>query len=209
MKDVVKILRGIGAIATDDHFVYTSGKHGSVYIRKDMLYPHTKKTSDVCKLIAEKFKNRNIDVVVGPSIGGIILSQWTAYHLTKLNKKEILSVFTEKDDESNQIFKRGYDKLVKNKRVLIVEDLTTTGGSVAKVVESVKKAGGKVIAVCVMVNRDPEKVTSISIGAPLTHLGIFRAEAFDAENCPLCEKNMPINIAVGHGKKYLETKLSR
>lgn len=209
MKDVVKILKNIGAIVTDDHFVYTSGKHGSVYINKDMLYPHTQKTSDVCKLIAERFKTKDINVVVGPSIGGIILSQWTAYHLTKLNKKEILSVFTEKDDKSNQIFKRGYDKLVRDKRVLIVEDLTTTGGSVAKVVKSVKKAGGKVIAVCVMVNRDPEKVTSISIGAPLTYLGIFRAEAFDAENCPLCKKNVSINIAVGHGKKYLETKLSR
>lgn len=208
MKDVVRILRGIGAIVTDDHFVYTSGKHGSVYIRKDMLYPHTKKTSDVCKLIAEKFKNKDVDVVVGPSIGGIILSQWTAYYLSRLKNKEVLGVFTEKDENSNQIFKREYDKLVKEKKVLIVEDLTTTGGSVAKVVKSVKKAGGKVIAVCVMVNRDPEKVTSKSIGAPLSYLGIFRAEAFDAEKCPLCNKKIPINTAVGHGKKYLEARIS-
>lgn len=209
MKDVVSILKDIKAIVINDHFVYTSGKHGSVYIRKDMLYPHTKKTSDVCRLIAEKFKNKDIDVVVGPSIGGIILSQWTAYHLTRLKKKEIQSVFTEKDEKSNQIFKRDYDKLVKNKKVLIVEDLTTTGGSVVKVVKSVKKAGGKVIAVCVMVNRDPENVTSKLVGAPLSYLGIFRAEAFDINKCPLCEKNIPINTVVGHGKKYLETKTNR
>lgn len=203
MKDVVGLLKKINAIIVDDHFVYTSGKHGSVYVRKDRLYPNTQKTSDVCKLIAEKFKDKNIDIVVGPSIGGIILSQWTAYHLTKLKKKEILGVFTEKDEENNQIFKRDYDKLVKNKNVLIVEDLTTTGGSVAKVVKSVKKAGGKVIAVCVMINRDPQKVTSKTIGAPLSSLGIFRAESFDSSNCPLCKKNIPINTSVGHGKKYL------
>ena len=112
MTDVVKLLKNINAIITDDHFVYTSGKHGSAYVRKDRLYPSTNKTSEVCKFIAEKFKNKNIDIVVGPSIGGIILSQWTAYHLTKLKKKEVLGLFTEKDEESDQIFKRDYDKLV-------------------------------------------------------------------------------------------------
>lgn len=206
MTDIVKLLKSIDAIITNGHFVYTSGKHGSVYVRKDRLYPNTKKTSDACKLIAEKLKNKNIDVVVGPSIGGIILSQWTAYHLTKLKKKEIFGVFTEKDEESNQIFKRDYDKLVKNKKVLIVEDLTTTGGSVAKVVKSVKKAGGKVTAVCVMINRDPKNVTSKIIGAPLSSLGVFEAKSFDEKMCPLCKQNIPINTTVGHGEKYLAAK---
>jgi len=206
MRNVVKILKDIQAIETGDHFVYTSGKHGSVYVRKDMLYPNTKMTSQVCKLFAKKFKNKDIDVIVGPSVGGIILSQWTAYHLSKLKNKDVLGVFTEKDEEGDQIFKRGYDKLVKNKKVLIVEDLTATGGSVAKVVKSVKKAGGKVIAVCVMINRNPEKVISKSIGAPLSQLGIFKAEAFPANKCPLCKKNVPINTIVGHGKKFLQKK---
>ncbi len=205
MTDIVKLLKNINAIITDSHFVYTSGKHGSVYVRKDMLYPNTKKTSEVCRLFAEKFKNKNIDVVVGPSIGGIILSQWTAYHLSKMKNKEILGIFTEKDEKNNQIFKRDYDKLVKNKKVLIVEDLTTTGGSVKKVVESVIKAGGKVVNVSVMVNRDPEKVTSKSIGTPLSYLCVFKAESFDKDKCPLCKKNVPINTAVGHGKKYIES----
>ncbi|MDO8660110.1 MAG: phosphoribosyltransferase family protein [Candidatus Parcubacteria bacterium] len=206
MTDIVKLLKSIGAITTNDHFVYTSGKHGSVYVRKDMLYPNTKKTSEVCKLIAEKFKDKDIDIVVGPSIGGIILSQWTAHHLSKLKKKEIPGIFTEKDGENNQIFKREYDKLVKDKKVLIVEDLTTTGGSVKKVVNSVRRASGKVIAVCVMINRDPKNVTSMTIGAPLSYLGIFKAESFDEKDCPLCKKNVEINTAIGHGKKYLHDK---
>ena len=203
MKDVIEILKDIKAIVTNSHFVYTSGKHGSVYVRKDMLYPNTLKTSQVCLLFAKKFKDKDIDVVVGPSIGGIILSQWTAYHLTKLKKKEILGIFTEKDENSNQIFKRDYDKLVKNKNVLIVEDLTTTSCSVKKVIDSVRKAGGKIIGVCVMVNRDPKSVTSKTIGTPLSSLGILKAESYDENKCPLCKKNVPINTIVGHGKAFL------
>lgn len=209
MKDIVKILKDIGAIVTDSHFVYTSGKHGSVYVRKDMLYPHTEMTSKVGRLFAQKFKNKKIDIVVAPAIGGIILSQWTAFHLSKIKKKEILGIFTEKDEESNQIFKRDYGKLIKNKKVLIVEDLVTTGGSVKKVVESVKKAGGKVVSVCVMINRDPKNVTSEEIGAPLHSLGIFLAESFEKKKCPLCKKNAPINIIVGHGKKFLKIATNR
>lgn len=206
MKDVVKLLKSISAILTDSHFVYTSGRHGSVYVRKDLLYPHTKMTSDVCKLFAEKFKNKNIDVVVAPALGGIILSQWTAYHLSKLKKKEVLGIFTEKDEKNNQIFKRGYDHLVKGKNVLIVEDLATTGGSVKKVVDSVRKAGGKVIAVSVMINRDPKNVTSKAVGAPLSSLGVFEAHSYDPKLCPLCQENIPINTVVGHGKKFLANK---
>lgn len=206
MSDVIDVLKQINAIVTNNHFVYTSGMHGSVYIRKDMLYPHTKETSLVCQMIAKKFKDVDIDIVVGPSIGGIILSQWVAFHLSKLKKKEVLGVFTEKDEQSNQVFKRGYDEIVKGKNILVVEDLTTTGGSVRKVVNAVKNAGGNVVEVCVMVNRNPEKVTSEIVGAPLTYLGIFRAEAFDREKCLLCKKKIPINTAVGHGKKFLQHK---
>lgn len=203
---IIGILKRIGAVLTDDHFVYTSGKHGSVYINKDALYPHTTESSQVGRMFAEKFKDVDIDVVAAPALGGIILSQWTAYNLSKLKSKEVLGVYTEKTPEKNQVFTRGYDKLVKGKNVLVIEDLTTTGGSVRKVVDSVKAAGGHVVAVCVMVNRDPVLVTSGVVGGPFSALGVLKAEAFDEADCPLCKDNVPINTDVGHGKKYLEGK---
>jgi orotate phosphoribosyltransferase len=213
MSDVISILKKVQAVLTDGHFVYTSGKHGSIYVNKDAVYPHTKEASEIGKLFAEKFKNKNIDVVAGPAVGGTILSQWTAHHLSKLQKKEVLSVYTEKDKgttasalESEHIFRRGYDKLIKNKRVLIVEDLTTTGISVRKVVDAVKNIGGKVVGIGVMINRDPKNVTSKAVGGPFTALGILKAEAFDEKKCPLCKKGIPINTNVGHGRKYLEAK---
>ncbi len=209
MNDVVSILKKVGGVITNDHFVYTSGKHGSVYINKDAVYTHVNETSKIGKMFAIKFKSKAIDVVAAPALGGIILSQWTAYHLSKLKGKEVISVYTEKTPDKDQVFTRGYDKLVKNKKVLVIEDLTTTGGSVKKVVKSVKKAGGKVIGVAVMVNRNPKGVNAKFMGVPFAALGVIKAEAFDANKCELCNKNVPINTTVGHGKKYLAGKRTK
>ncbi len=210
-KKVVDILRQVAAIITDDHFVYTSGKHGSVYINKDFLYPHPKETSIVGKMFAEKMKDFDIDVVAAPAVGGTILCTWTAFYLSKLKKREILSVYTEKDKgttasamESEQIFRRGYDTFIKGKKVLVIEDLTTTGISVKKTADAVRKAGGRVVAVCVMVNRNPKQVNKKMVGAPFYALDVFPAQAFDEKDCPLCKKNMPINIKIGHGKKFVD-----
>lgn len=216
MKNIIDILKSVGAIITDGHFVGTSGRHMPAYINKDVLFLHPKHASDVGKLFAEKFKNKNIEIVIAPAVGGTILSQWTAYHLSKLKKKEILSAYTEKDkgttasaSESNQIFRRGYEKYVKNKKVLVIEDLTTTGISIKKLINAVKKAGGKVVAVCVMVNRDPKLVNSKTLGEPFSSLGVLEIPSYNEQDCPLCKNNIPINIKVGHGKKFLEERKNK
>lgn len=204
--DIIATLKSVGAIITDSHIVYTSGKHGSVYVNKDALYPHTELSSRVGEMFAQRNKALDVDVVVAPALGGIILSQWTAFHLSALKKKEIFGVYTEKDADKNQVFTRGYDKFITGKKVLVIEDLTTTGGSVLKVVNSVRSAGGTVVAVSVMVNRNPETVNAAMMGAPFAALGILKAEAFDESACPLCKSGVPINTTVGHGKKYLAAK---
>lgn len=207
MEDIIQIMRRVGAIITDSHLVYNSGKHGSVYVNKDALYPHTAETSKVCQMFAEKCKDLKIDVVVAPALGGIILSQWTAYHLSQLMNKEVLGVYSDKTEDNQQVLKRGYDKLVAGKNVLVLEDITNTGGSVKKLVDEVKAKGGNIVQVHVMVNRDPKNiVTSESIGAPFAALGTLPAEAFEEKDCPLCANHVPINTTVGHGKKYLEEK---
>lgn len=205
-KTILKILKKTGALITNDHFVLTSGRHSPAYINKDAIYPYTKESSKVGKLFAEVFKDYDIDAVAAPALGGIILSQWTAYHLSKLKKKTIYGLYTEKTLEKNQIFTRGYDKLVKGKNVLVIEDLTTTGGSVKKVINSIKEHGGKVVAVGVMINRDPENVNEKTIGAPFYSLGELFINSYDEKECPLCRRKVRINTNVGHGKKFLEHK---
>ncbi|OGI82671.1 hypothetical protein A3I95_01775 [Candidatus Nomurabacteria bacterium RIFCSPLOWO2_02_FULL_44_12] len=204
--DIISILKKVGAIITDSHFVGTSGLHFDTYVNKDALLPHTESVSGICKLFAEKYKDKGVEVVVSPAVAGIPFSQWTAYHLTKFTGKEVLSVFTEKTSENDQIFKRGYDEYVKGKKVLVLEDSTQTGGSVIKVARSVEQAGGKVIGVCVMVNKDPEKINAKVLGIPFDSLSELPVTTYTAEECPLCKKGVPINTTLGHGKKFLELK---
>lgn len=205
-RSVVEILKSIGGVITDSHFVYTSGKHGGIYINKDALYPHTQLTSEICQLMAEKTSQFEIDTVVGPAMGGIILAQWTAFHLSQMKGKEIFGVYAEKMADSTFAFTRGYKEYVTGKNVLVVEDLTTTGQSAKKIVELVKANGGNVVAVGVMVNRNPDRVNSDLMGVPFVALDVLRAQEYDEADLPNEIKNLPINTTVGHGKKYLESK---
>ncbi|MES2223301.1 MAG: phosphoribosyltransferase family protein [Patescibacteria group bacterium] len=206
MSDVIQILKKVGAILPNDHFVGTSGLHIDTYINKDMLYLHTRDTSEICKMFAEKYKDQNIEAVVGPAVGGIILSQWTAYHLSEITGKEVLALYTEKDADKNQVFTRGYDKFAKGKRILFVEDLVTTGGSVMKAIKSVEAVGGIVAGVCVMVNKNPTQVNKEHLGVEIDALSVYEVATFEADACPMCKSAVPVNVTVGHGKKFLESK---
>jgi len=201
---VIKILKKVGAIITNSHIVLVSGRHTHSYINPDKILPHPVVCSELGEMFVKKLKGVSIDVVIGPAYGGIIFSQWVAFHLSKLRRKKIMGIFTEKTPERHQIFERGFDTLVKGKRVLIVEDITATGSSVQKVMKAVLNAGGTVQAVCVLVNRDPGLVNSTTIGVPFYALSEFKIESYEAQNCPLCKKKVPINPHIGHGKQYLE-----
>lgn len=202
-QEFLKILRETGGYISESHIIATSGKHLDAYLNKDAIYPHTRAVSAVCRAIAELFASENIEAVVGPSLGGIILSQWTAYHLGGITGCDILGIYTEKNESKDQILTRGYDTLVKGKRVLVVEDILTTGESLAKVVRTVKAAGGTVVAACALINRDTDKIDETVIGAPLKTLAALRLPAWDEADCPMCKSNIPINITVGKGREYL------
>ncbi len=194
----LELLTQAGALITNSHFVYTSGKHGSTYINKDAIYPHTQLTSSLCKKIAQYFSSKKIEVVLAPAMGGIILSQWVAFHLSELSGVTVYGVYAEKNLEHSHveratrelgdasvsnvldsgathtlgvgkrvsganmnatkyngdfILKRGYDLLVQNKRVLIVEDVLNTGGSVKKLVKLARLHKGEVVGVGALCNR--------------------------------------------------------
>ncbi len=200
-KQILKIFRDSSALITNSHLIYTSGKHGDTYVNKDAIYPHTKWISMLCKEIAERFKNEKVDVVIAPAIGGVILSQWVAYHLSKLTDKEVLAVYAEKtEDGKDFIIKRGYNKIIKSSNVLIVEDIVTTGGSVKKVVAEVKKNKGKVVGVAILCNRGNIKKSQIGKIPRLEALITLNLQDWHANDCPLCKQNIPINKDLGNGK---------
>ncbi len=206
-EQVLGFFKNTGGYITDSHIVYTSGKHGSAYLNKDAIYPHTSLVSELCMAFAQEFKGKGIEAVAAPALGGIILSQWTAHHLSLLEQREILAVYTEKTPDNGQVFTRGYDKCVAGKKVLVVEDILNTGSSVRKVVNAVRQAGGTAVAAAALVNRG--RVASKDVGeVPLFTLASINLEAWDEHECPLCTQGIPVNTAVGKGREYLKKQQS-
>ena len=194
-----------GAIITESHFVYNSGRHSSVYINKDALYLHTGIISQLCQSMVQPYDADRIDVVVGPVLGGIVLSQWTTYYLnSRRTTGETLAVYAEKEQGSDQAFAfyRGYDKHIPGKSILVVEDILTTGGSVRRVIELVRKHGGNVIGVSALCNRggvQPQDVGNVPIQTLIT----LDLETYSEEDCPFCRRGVPINTDVGKGRLFL------
>ena len=203
--EVLEVLQKVGAFRAG-HFVFTSGLHADTYVNKDALYAYTHDISRLCREMAERFAKDGVEAVIGPAIGGAILSQWTAYNLTEILGKQIPGVYADKDGQGGFIIKRGYDQLIKGKKVLVVEDLTTTGGSVARVVEAARKAGAEVLAAIAICNRGD--VTKEAAGNPprFESLVTVHLEQWPEEECELCERGIPVNTDVGHGKDFLARK---
>lgn len=206
-QEVLRILSGAGAVITNSHVVYVSGKHGSVYVNKDAVYLNTEEISTLCKTIAERFANNKVEVVIGPAIGGVILSQWTAHHLSKITGRKVLSTYAEKTKDGDTfVIKRGYDKIVAGKRILVVEDVLTTGGSVKKVIEAVRALNGEIIGLGVLCNRGGIVPQDVANPPKLFALVNVELDAWDEEECPLCAQNVLINTDIGKGREYLARK---
>lgn len=201
----LKRLAEIGALITDSHVVYTSGKHGSAYVNKDAIYPHTSLTSSLCRRLAEHFTQDDpitFAAVVAPAVGGIALSQWTAHHLSVLSSREVLALYAEKQLNGLFALTRGYARLVQEHTVLVVEDVLNTGGSAVEVVRAVRASGGHVPRVAALCNRGGVRETELTVEA-LYALVNVTLDVWDEAKCPLCAKGIPINTEVGHGKDFL------
>lgn len=205
--EIISLLTNVGALVTKSHLVYTSGKHGSAYINKDALYPHTALISELCSLFAKHFAQDHVDVVIAPALGGIILSQWTAHHLSLLSHREILGLYAEKIEGTKDfVIKRGYDKLLPKKNVLVLEDILTTGGSVKKVIELVRTLEGNVVGLGVLCNRGGITKEEIGHVPKLQSLVSISLEAWEPNYCPLCAQGVAINTNVGKGRDFLKTQ---
>jgi len=204
--EIIQLFSDLGAIIQHSHFVYTSGRHSSVYINKDALYLHTETISSLCQKMARPYNADQIDVVVAPALGGIVLSQWVAHHLnTRRTVGETLAVYAEKEGEGSGKkfrFTRGYDRYIPTKNVLVVEDLLTTGGSVRQVIELVRQHGGNVIGLSVLCNRG--NVPPAAVGSvPIHALTAIALETYAEEEGPFCKNNVPINTELGKGRAFL------
>ncbi|QRN86411.1 orotate phosphoribosyltransferase [Clostridia bacterium] len=164
------------------HFRLTSGRHSGQYVQCAQVLKFPEYTEALCEHMAESFVDDEVDLVVGPAMGGVTLSYEMARQLGTP------SLFTERVD--NKMTLRRNFFIPKGARVLVTEDVTTTGGSVIEVINLVREAGGVVVGTAVLVDRSGGTL-DLGVDKQVSALTLD-VVSFDAEECPLCKDGVPI-----------------
>ncbi|MCB4918380.1 orotate phosphoribosyltransferase [Brucella intermedia] len=173
-EDVLAVFREAGAIL-EGHFILTSGLRSPVFLQKARVFMHADKTEKLCKALAAKIEAANlgaIDYVVGPAIGGLIPSYETSRHL------RVPSVWVERE---NGVFRLRRFDVPKGARVVIVEDIVTTGLSIRETIDCMKDLGIEVVAAACIVDRSAGKA---DVGTKLISLAEYEVPAYPADKLP-------------------------
>ncbi|MPL81519.1 Orotate phosphoribosyltransferase [bioreactor metagenome] len=178
--EVKELFLETGAIL-EGHFLLTSGLHSPLYVEKFQVLQYPKHTETLCKALAQKFANQNVDLVVGPVTGGILLAHEVGKSLGTR------AIFTEREN-GKMTLRRGF-VIKPGERVLVVEDIVTTGGSVKEVIDVVREHGGVPVGVGILVDRSGGKAEFGTLTQALLHLNV---DTYSKENCPLCTTGIPI-----------------
>ena len=175
----------------EGHFLLTSGLHSSRYLQCALVMQDPARGERLCRQLARAFADENIQCVVGPAMGGILV----AYELARVLKAR--TVFAERQD-GKMTFRRGF-AIEPGERVLLAEDVVTTGGSLREVQDLITAAGGNVVAICALVDRTSGR--DAGFGMPLTSLVKVDAPTYSPEDCPLCRDGLPLQKPGRTGKR--------
>jgi len=188
-KEIEKILVDSGAFL-EGHFKLTSGKHSKYYVEKIKLIQIPEDVVKIGRAFARKCNHLDFDVVVSPALGAIVLGYEVARQMGKR------FVFTQRKDGKMSI-RSGFD-LQPHEKVLIIEDVTTTGGSVFEVIDCVRERNADIVGVGLVVDRSGG---TIDFRVPVFPLLTLKIEAYEPYECPLCKENIPITKPGSGGRK--------
>ena len=175
-----RIFTEIGA-KLEGHFLLTSGRHSNQYFEKIKIIQNPQKVEVVCSLLAERFKDCDVDIVIGPAYGAIVLG----YEVAKqLNKPFAFS----QRKEGGMSFRSGFD-VKPGMKALIIEDVTTTGGSIFEVQALLKEYKVECVGVGLLVDRSNG---TIDFKVPVEALLTVDAQSWEPEECPLCKADVPV-----------------
>jgi orotate phosphoribosyltransferase len=165
------------------HFQLTSGLHSPVYWEKFQVLQYPEYTQQLCGMIAGYFRDQNIQLVAGPTTGGVIL----AYDVGR--QLGVRGIFAEKvEGSAARAFRRGFT-INPGERVLLVDDILTTGGSIQETIAPIKQAGGTLVGIGVLVDRSTH---SVNFGVPLFSCVRSETVTYKPEECPLCRAGVPL-----------------
>ncbi len=172
---VLDIYKKTGALLTG-HFLLSSGLHSEQYLQSALVLQQPDIATKLCAALAEHFRNSNIEAVIAPALGGVFVSHETARALG------VRALFAERVN-GELTLRRGFT-IRPGERLLVVEDVITTGKSTKETIEVVKKAGGVVVGAGSLVDRSGGKA---DLGVPYKSLVTLQVPAYAPESCPLCK----------------------
>ena len=182
-KQVLDVYKSIGALL-EGHFILSSGLHSRMYLQSALIFSNTNIAESLCKSLAVKVNNiiniKDIDIIVSPAMGGVIVGYELSRHLAKKN------IFAERKDGKFTI-RRGF-QINKGQKVLVVEDIVTTGKSSLECFDCIRELGGDIIGEAALINRGGN---SVDLGVPLVTLANLNIPNYDPDNLPEDLKNMP------------------
>ena len=187
--EVVRIFRDSGAWL-EGHFVLSSGLHSREYLQCATLLQHPTLASRLCQALAERFIPDDITCVASPALGGIVVGYETARHLGAR------SIFGEREGEKLQ-FRRSF-QLGQSDRVLLVEDVVTTGGSVEELMALVREAGARVVGIGALVDRSGGWA---AFDVKYHALVSVNVKTFSETECPMCKEGIPVTKPGSRGLK--------
>ena len=179
-RQILKIFKKTGALL-QGHFELSSGLHSSGYLQCALILQDPKIAGKLCSLLASKFKKDNPNIVVAPALGGVIVSYEVARALG------VKGIFTERK-EGKMCLRRGFS-LSKSDRVLVVEDVVTTGKSTKEVLDVVKSYGAHIVGVGCIADRSNNQIKFDVKFKSLIQIDI---PAFKADKCRLCKDGIPL-----------------
>ncbi|HEY5467811.1 MAG TPA: orotate phosphoribosyltransferase [Coriobacteriia bacterium] len=177
--EVLAALEDAHAIMTG-HFRLTSGRHSDRYVQCARVLEDPALVTRLAHAMVDRLGERRVDLVASPAVGGIVIGFAVAQALG------VKFIFSERQD-GKMIFRRAFE-VPQGARVLVVEDVVTTGGSVAEVIELVREAGGSPVAVASLIDRGGPKAFDVEL-FPLLRL---KVESWEAATCSLCQSGVPV-----------------
>ncbi|NPV84370.1 MAG: orotate phosphoribosyltransferase [Candidatus Aminicenantes bacterium] len=178
--EVLEILKKVDALK-EGHFKFTSGLHSNIYIQCALLLKEPDLSEKICRGIADHFRKDKPDLVIGPALGGIIVAYEVARQLG------VPGLFTER--ENGKMTLRRMFQIQPGQRILVVEDVITTGGSSQEVIDLVEGYGAHVVGVGSIVDRS-NGLAKISV--PYHSMLTIRMNNYDPADCPLCKEGLPL-----------------
>jgi len=180
-KEIIELFKKTNVIQTG-HFELSSGRHTDTYLQCAQILQYPEYTNKLAAEIAEIWEEEDIDLVVGPAIGGIVISYAVA------SKMGLRNIFSERKNGKMK-FRRNLE-VKKGEKVLIVEDVVTTGGSVREVVELLEGSNADIVGISSLVDRSNGEVEFNYSFKPLLKL---KVDSYKKNECKLCEQGIPIN----------------